>query len=81
MTTPDEREQRARDMLRPYGEAMSPSQLAGLLSYRTTAPVLGMIRRGEFVAIDLGGGRYSIPTETLTRWLASRLTTVTEEDK
>lgn len=75
------REDRARELLRPYGVAMSTGQLAELLAYKTTAPVLELIREEQaFPAINLGRGRYSIPTETLIPWLAARLTDVPKED-
>jgi hypothetical protein len=81
LPTPASREDRARELLKPYGVAMSTSDLAELLAYKTTAPVLDLIRDKEFAAINLGRGRYSIPTETLIPWLAARLTDVPEENR
>lgn len=83
MTSPDpSRLEQAKEMLAPYGTAMTTSELAGLLAQRTTRRVLAMIRADEFPAIHLGGERYSIPTNTLIPWLAERLTPNTpQEDK
>jgi len=82
MTAPHPRQlEQARLMLAPYGTAMSTRALADLLAYRTTTPVIELIRAGAFPAIDLSGGRYSIPTETLIPWLATRLTTPISEEE
>lgn len=79
--TDDHRLALAKDLLAPYGPAISPAQLAGLLSYRSTNQVIEMCRRAEFVAIHKGGGRYSIPTKTLIPWLAQRLNAAPQEEK
>lgn len=80
-TTEDPKLAEARAMLRPYGEAMSTRQLATFLGEKTTGPVLRRIDKREFPAIHLGGGRYSIRTDTLAIWLAARLTTTAQEDQ
>lgn len=79
--TEDPRLPVARSLLAPYGDALAPAQLAGLLSYKSTNQVIDMCRSGEVTAIHKGGGRYSIPTVTLIPWLAARLTLAPEEEK
>lgn len=79
--TEDPRLAQARDLLAPYGDAISAAQLAPLLTYRRSGPVRALIEAGEFPAIALGHGRYSIPTKTLIPWLASRLTPAPKEDQ
>lgn len=71
----------AADMLADLGDRITPRQLADVLGDKTTEPVLGYIRAGQFVAIDKGRGRYSIPKKNLIPWLAARLTPIPEENR